>query len=50
MPLIVWELDEIAEAILGIYGAIIGLIILLVILERDPTQKTPREPRRQPHG
>jgi hypothetical protein len=34
MPMIVWGLDEIAESIVLIYGAIVGLLALLVVLEQ----------------
>jgi hypothetical protein len=35
MPLVVWGVDEVLEAIGAIYVIVIGLVFLLVRLERD---------------
>lgn len=46
MPLVVWGLDEIAESIVLVYAAIVGLLFLLVVLEQRFDQPTRLSTRR----
>ncbi len=47
MPLVVWGLDEVFEAIGGVYFVIVGIFVLLVLLEHGLTAEAPtRRPAR----
>lgn len=41
MPLVVWGLDEVFEAVGAVHLLIIGLLIVLVLLERGLTADSP---------